>query len=87
MDRMAENEMTKRVYMSTVDEVGARGRPPMKWGDRMLEHVRERGERRMKGLGNARRECKDRNKWRLFCCDHPLTGGVFRNRHQIQIDR
>ncbi len=33
MERMAESEMTKRVYMSVVDVVGSRGRPPVKWGD------------------------------------------------------
>ncbi len=71
IERMAENVMTKRVYMSMVDVVGARGRPP----DRVLVYVREREERRMKGLEHAWRECKDRNKWRLFCCAHPLTGG------------
>ncbi len=52
----------------------------------MLEYVRERGERIMRGLEHARRECKDRNKWRLFCHGHTLTGGVLRNRHQ-DIDR
>ncbi len=45
MERMAENVMTKRVYMGMVDVVGARGQPPVKWGDRVLEYVRERGER------------------------------------------
>ncbi len=83
MERIAESEMTKRVYMSMVDEVGARGQLPVNWGDRVLEYVRERGERRMRGLEHVRRECKDRNKWRLFCCGHPLTGRVFRNRRQI----
>ncbi len=80
---MAENEMTKRVYMSMIDEMGPRGLPPVKWGNRVLEYVRERGERRMRGLEHARRECKDRNNWRLFCRGHPLTGGVLRNRRQI----
>ncbi len=52
-----------------------------------IEYVRERGERRIKGLEHARRECKDRNKWRLLCHGHPLTGGVLRNRCQIQIGK
>ncbi len=42
--------------MSIVDEVGARGRPPVKWGDRVLEYVRERGKRRMRGLEYTRKE-------------------------------
>ncbi len=87
MERTAENVMTKRVYMSMVDVVGARGRPPVKCGDRVLEYVRERGERKMIGLEHARRECKDRNKWRLFFRGHPLIRVVLRNRHQIYVDR
>ncbi len=56
-------------------------------GDRVLEYVRERGERRMKGLEHASRECKDKNKWRLLSLPSSNSGGVRRNRHQIQIDR
>ncbi len=67
---LAEGEMTKRVYISMVDVVDARGQLPVKCGDRVLEYMRERQERRMKGLEHARRECKDRNKWRLFCHGH-----------------
>ncbi len=83
MERMTENEMTKSVYMSMIDVVGARGRPLVKWGDTVLEYVRERGERRMRVFQHASRECSDRNKWRLFCRGHPLIGGVLRNRRQI----
>ncbi len=68
--------------MSMVDEVGTRGQPSVKWGT-VLEDVRERGKRRMRGLEHARKECKDRNKWRLFYRGHPLTWEVLRNRHQI----
>ena len=82
MERMAQGEITKRVYMSVIDAVGARGRPQRQWEDGVLEYVRERGERRMRGMEHARRECKDRNTWRLFCRGHPL-GGVLRNRRQI----
>ncbi len=52
----------------------------MKCGDRVLEYMRERGERRMRELEHARREHKDRNKWRLFCRGHPLTGRHLRDR-------
>ena len=72
MERMPGSEMTKRVYRSVVKAVAARGRPPVKWEDRVLEYVKERGERRMRGLESARRECEDRNRWRLFCRGHPL---------------
>ncbi len=83
MERMAENVMNKRAHMSMVDVEGARGRPPVKCWDRVLEYVRERRERRMRGSEHARRKCNDRNKWRLFCHGHPLTRRVLRNRCQI----
>ena len=76
--------MTKRVYRSEVDAVGVRGRPPVKWEDRVIEYVNERGEGRIRGLENAREECKNREKWRLFCRGHPLGGALGRgNRRQI----
>ncbi len=43
MEKMAENVMTKRVYMGMGDVVGARAQPPVKWGDRVLQYVREKG--------------------------------------------
>ncbi len=39
----------------------------MKWRDRMQEYVRERGERSLRNLEQARRECQDRERWKLFC--------------------
>ena len=81
-ERIVESELTKREYISMIDAVGARGWPPVRWEDRVLEYLRERGERSVRGLEHARRECKDRNKWLLFCRGHPL-GEVPRNRHQI----
>ncbi len=44
METMAESEMTKRVYMSMVDVVGARGWPPVKWGDSARVFERNGGE-------------------------------------------
>ena len=64
MERMNENEMTKRVYRSEVDAVGVRGRPPVKWEDRVIKNVNEGV--RIRGLENAREECKNREKWRLL---------------------
>ena len=59
---MVESKMTKRVYLDIIDVTNARGRHLVKWEERVLEYVREKGERRMRGLEHARRECKDRNK-------------------------
>ena len=53
----------------------------MKWKDRVHEFVRERGVSGMRGLEQARRESKDRNRWRVFCHGHHLDV-VLRNRHQ-----
>ena len=52
--------MTRRVYISKVEVVNNRGGLPMK-KDRVLQYVR-----RLRQLKHARRECKDRNDWKLF---------------------
>ncbi len=36
--------MTRRVYVSEIEGGNVRGRPPVKWRDRVQECVRERGE-------------------------------------------
>ena len=46
----------------------------MKWRDRVQEYVRERGEGSLRNLEQARRECQDRGRWKLFCLGHPLVG-------------
>ncbi len=49
--------MTRRVYVSEIEGGNARGRPPPKWRDRVQEYVRERGERYLRNIEQARREC------------------------------
>jgi len=39
---MGESELTRRIYKSKIDVGSVRGRPPVKWEDRVLEYVRER---------------------------------------------
>ncbi len=71
--------MIRRVYVSEIEGGNVRGRPPVKWRDRVLEYVRERGEGSMRNLEQARGECQDRERWKLFCCSHPrelLGAGV-----------
>ncbi len=41
------------------------GRSPVKWMDRVREYVRERGEGSLRNLEQARRECQDRERWKL----------------------
>ncbi len=66
--------MTRRVYMSEIVGGNVRGRPPVKWRDRVQEYVRERGEGFLRNLEQSRRECQDRERWKLFCHGHPLVG-------------
>ena len=70
------------MLVSMIDAVSART-PPVKWEDRVLQYVRERRERRMRGLEHARRECKNKDKWTLLCHGYP-QGGVLKKGHQIQ---
>ncbi len=85
MERMEEGKMTRRVYVSETDGGNVRGRPPMKWRDRVQEYVRERGEGSLRNLEQAMGECQDRERWKLFCRGHPLVG-VPRSRRQNEIE-
>ncbi len=68
----------KRVYESLTEGRGVRGRLPVKWINRVEEYWRESGQERgggsLRNLEQARRECQDREKWKLFCHGHPLVG-------------
>ncbi len=59
--------------MSEIEGGNVRGRPPVKWRDRVQEYVRERDEGSLRSLEQARGECQDRERWKLFCCGHPLV--------------
>ncbi len=50
--------------MSEIEGGNVRGRPPVKWRDRVQEYVRERGEGSMRNLEQARRVCQDRERWK-----------------------
>ncbi len=79
MERMEESKMTRRVYVNEIEGGNVRGRPQVKWRDRVQEYVRERGGGSLRNLEQARRECQDRDG--NFCCSHPLVGAP-RSRHQ-----
>ncbi len=76
--------MTRRVYVSEVEGGNVTGRPPVKCRDRVQEYVRERGERSLENLEQARGECQDRERWKLFCRGHPLVGAP-RGRRQNEL--
>ncbi len=46
LERMVGDELTKKIYKSRVDTVGVKGIPLIKWEDRVLEYLREKGNRR-----------------------------------------
>jgi len=82
---MGESELTRRIYKSRIHVGSMRGRPPVKWEDRVLEYMkeREREDARVRGLEDVRMRCMDRCKWRPFCHGHPLEGAP-RNRRQCR---
>ncbi len=86
---MGSEEFVKKVCMIEIESVGpnSRGRPPVRWRDRVKEYMCERGATRGGGLNQAKRECMDRERWRFFCCGHPLRGRSWRGRGVRAIDR
>ena len=53
--------------MSEIKGPSRRGMPVVRWKDRVKKYMYERGADRKGGLEQARRECMDRARWRLFC--------------------
>ncbi len=51
-----------------------RVRPLGRRKNRVKEYMSERGPTTEGGLGQAGRECLDRERLKLFCCGHPLGG-------------
>ncbi len=70
---MGNERFVKKVYLSNVEGTNRRGRPLVRWEDRVKEYVSERGMRG-NGLGWARRKCVDRERWRSICHGYPLGG-------------
>ncbi len=75
-ERMGSEEFVKKVHVSESVDPNSRGRPPWRWRNRVKEYLCERDATSTRGerLDQARRECLDREKWRLFCRDHFLGG-------------
>ncbi len=71
-ERMKSEEFVKKVYMCKFESLNGRGRPLGRRKDRGKEYMSDRGTGRGGGLEQARRECLDRKRWRLFRCDYPL---------------
>ncbi len=73
IERMENEEFVEKVYLSSVEGPNRRSRPRGRWEAKVKESVSERGVRE-NGLEWARRECMDRERWRLVCHDLPLWG-------------
>ncbi len=86
IERMGSEEFVKKVYMSESVGPNRRGRPPGRWRDREKELLCERGSTRGGGLYQAKRECLDRERWRLFCLGHPLRRRSWREQGVRAID-
>ncbi len=54
----------------------------LKW----QEYVRERGGGSLRNPEQARRECQDSERWKLFCHGHPLVGAPG-SRRQNEMNR
>ncbi len=75
VERIEEGKMTGRVYVSETEGGSVRGRPPVTWRERVHAGVCQgEAEGSLRNLEKARRECQDRERWKLFCCGHPLVG-------------
>ena len=51
--------------MIEIEELRGRGRPVVRWNDKVKEYMHERSADRGGGLEQARKECVDRETWRL----------------------
>ncbi len=87
IERMGSEEFVKKVYMGESVGNNNRRRSPGRWRDRVKEYLCERGATRRGGLDQVERECLDRERWRIFCCGHPLGGRSQRERGIRAIDR
>ena len=70
---MKSEEFVKKAYVSELEGSNQRGRPLGRWKDKVKKC--ERGDSRGGGPDRAKKDCLDRERWRLFCRGHPLGGG------------
>ncbi len=70
---MGNEEFVKKVYLGSVEDADRRGRLIGIWEYKVKVYVCERGVKG-NGLGWARRECMDRERWRSVCRGHPFCG-------------
>ncbi len=86
-ERISSEEFVKKVYVSEIEGPSKKGKPLGRWKDRVKEYMSERGATRGGGLEQARRECLDRKRLRLFCHDHLLRGCSWREQDVRAIEQ
>ena len=64
----------KKINVVEIEDPYRRGRPVVRWKDKVKEYMYERKADRGKGLAQARRKCMYRKRWRFFYRGHPLLG-------------
>ena len=70
----------KKVYMSDIEgPMSSRGRLIVRWKDRVKRKCMKVTDRKGR-IELTRRECLDRERWKLFYSDHPIGGRFLRER-------
>ncbi len=77
-EKMDSEEFVKKVYVSEIEGPNRKRRPLGRWS--------ERGATRARRFEQSRKECLDRERWRLFCRGHPLGERSRRERCVKAID-
>ena len=75
------------MYVSEIVGPRRRGIPIVWWKDKVKEYMHERGADRGRGIELARRECVDRERWRVSCCGYSLGDVSGGNKASEIIDR
>ncbi len=83
---MESEEYVKTVYVRESVGPNRRGKSTGRWKDRVKEYMYERYYYRGR-LDQARRECLDRERWRLLCRVHSLERNFQRECSIRAIDR
>ena len=62
----------KNVDVSEIVVPRSRRKPVLRWKDKLKEYMHASVADKEEGIELARRECWNRESWRLFCRGHPL---------------
>ncbi len=85
VERMGSEEFVRKVYIGESVGPNSRGRPTVRWRDRVKEYMCERGATKRGGLDQARRDCLDRERWTSLPWPHSL--GTFPEEVKCQSHR